>query len=50
MAGGTGGTSEGLTFAQIAEKLSGTTDAVRKLWGRAVEELAKLLDSPHEST
>jgi len=42
-------TSKGLTFAQIAEKLGSTTDAVRKLWGRAVEELARLLDSSHES-
>jgi RNA polymerase sigma-70 factor (ECF subfamily) len=43
-------TTEGLTFAQIADKLGSTADAVRKLWGRAVEELAKLLESPHEST
>jgi RNA polymerase sigma-70 factor (ECF subfamily) len=42
-------TTEHLTFTQIADKLGSTTDAVRKLWGRAVEELAKLLDSPHES-
>ncbi|HEY7153626.1 MAG TPA: sigma-70 family RNA polymerase sigma factor [Gemmataceae bacterium] len=42
--------SEGLTFVQIAEKLESTPDAIRKLWGRAVEELAKLLDSPHESS
>jgi RNA polymerase sigma-70 factor (ECF subfamily) len=42
-------TTEGLTFAQIADKLGSTADAVRKLWGRAVDELAKLLDSPHES-
>jgi RNA polymerase sigma-70 factor, ECF subfamily len=35
--------TETLTFAQMAEKLGSTTDAVRKLWGRAVEELAKLL-------
>jgi RNA polymerase sigma-70 factor (ECF subfamily) len=43
-------TTEDLTFAQIADKLGSTADAVRKLWGRAVEELAQLLDSPHEST
>jgi RNA polymerase sigma-70 factor (ECF subfamily) len=42
-------TSEDLTFVQIAEKLGSTPDAVRKLWGRALEELAKLLESPHES-
>jgi RNA polymerase sigma-70 factor (ECF subfamily) len=41
--------TENLTWQQIAEKLDSTPDAVRKLWGRAVEELAKLLDSPHES-
>jgi RNA polymerase sigma-70 factor, ECF subfamily len=40
---------ENLTFPQIAERLGSTEDAVRKLWGRAVEELLKLLDSPHES-
>ena len=42
-------TTEDLTFAQIAGKLGSTPDAVRKLWGRAVDELAKLLESPHES-
>jgi len=42
-------TTDNLTFAQIAEKLGSTTEAVRKLWGRAVEELAKHLDTPHES-
>ena len=41
--------SEGLTFGQIADELESTPDAIRKLWGRAVEELTKLLDSPHES-
>lgn len=41
--------SEGLTFAQIAEKLGSTTEAVRKLWVRATDELAKHLDSSHES-
>jgi RNA polymerase sigma-70 factor, ECF subfamily len=43
-------TTKDLTFAQIAEKLSSTADAVRKLWGRAVAELGRLLESPHEST
>jgi RNA polymerase sigma-70 factor (ECF subfamily) len=42
-------TTEDLTFVQVAEKLGSTADAVRKLWGRAVDELAKLLESPHES-
>jgi RNA polymerase sigma-70 factor (ECF subfamily) len=41
--------SEGLTFVQIADKLESTADAIRKLWGRAVEELTRLLDSPYES-
>ena len=39
-------TSEGLTFAQIAEKMDSTAEAVRKQWGRAVEELTKLLETP----
>ena len=39
-------TSEGLTFAQIAEKMDSTAEAVRKQWGRAVEELTKLLEPP----
>jgi RNA polymerase sigma-70 factor (ECF subfamily) len=38
--------SEGLTFVQIAGRLGGSADAARKLWGRAVEELARLLESP----
>jgi RNA polymerase sigma-70 factor (ECF subfamily) len=42
-------TSENLTFVQIADKLGSTPDAVRKLWSRAVDELAHLLESPHES-
>jgi RNA polymerase sigma-70 factor (ECF subfamily) len=43
-------TTESLTFVQIAEKLGSTADAVRKLWGRAVEELAKRMERPDEST
>lgn len=39
-------TSEGLTFVQIAEKLDSNADAVRKLFGRAVEELTRLLETP----
>lgn len=38
-------TMEGLTFEQVAAKLGGSADAVRKLWGRAIEELAKHLDA-----
>lgn len=43
-------TAEGMTFAQIAEQLGSTAEAVRKLWARAAEELAQHLDSPHEPT
>ncbi len=39
-------TSNGWTFVRIAEKLDSTADAVRKLWGRAVEELTKHLETP----
>jgi RNA polymerase sigma-70 factor (ECF subfamily) len=42
-------TIDGLTFLQIAEKLGSTADAVRKLWGRAIEKLAQRLETPHES-
>jgi hypothetical protein len=42
-------TTEDLTYAQIAAKLGSTADDVRKVWGRAVVEPAKLLESPHES-
>ncbi len=42
-------TTENLSFAQIADKLGSSADAVRKLWGRAVEELAKHLESPQDS-
>jgi RNA polymerase sigma-70 factor (ECF subfamily) len=38
-------TIDGLTFVQIAEKLGNTADAVRKLWGRAIEDLAKRLET-----
>jgi RNA polymerase sigma-70 factor, ECF subfamily len=43
-------TMDRLTFVQIAEKLGSSADAVRKLWRRALEELKKHLDAPHEST
>jgi RNA polymerase sigma-70 factor, ECF subfamily len=42
-------TTDGLSFVQIADKLSSTADAVRKLFGRAVEALANHLETPHES-
>ena len=42
-------TTDDLTFTEIAEKLGSTADAVRKLWRRAVDQLAELLESPHES-
>lgn len=38
-------TTEDLTFAQIAKALDSTADAVRMMWGRAVEELAKHLNA-----
>jgi RNA polymerase sigma-70 factor, ECF subfamily len=42
-------TTDGLSFVQIAAKMGTSADAVRKLFGRAVEDLAKHLDTPHES-
>jgi RNA polymerase sigma-70 factor (ECF subfamily) len=42
--------TDGLTFVQIAERLGSNAGAVRKLWGRAVESLAKLLEMPNDST
>lgn len=42
-------TTDRLTFVQIAEKLGSSADAVRKVWRRALEELKKHLDTPHES-
>jgi RNA polymerase sigma-70 factor (ECF subfamily) len=42
-------TFDGLTFVQIAELWNSTADAVRKQWGRAVEELAKHLETPHDA-
>lgn len=39
--------TDGLTFLQIAAKLDSSVDAVRKLFGRAIEALAKHLDTPH---
>ncbi len=35
--------TEGLTFAQIGARLGCSAGAARKLWGRAAEELARLL-------
>jgi RNA polymerase sigma-70 factor (ECF subfamily) len=36
-------TTEGWTFAEIGAQLGMSSDAARKLWGRAAEELARLL-------
>lgn len=36
-------TQEGLTFAQVGQRLRCSAEAARKLWGRAAEELAWLL-------
>lgn len=41
--------TDGLTFVQIAAMLGRSADSVRKLFGRAVEELAKHLDAPQDS-
>ncbi len=38
-----------LTFVQIARRLGSTAEAVRKLWKRASEELAKHLHAPANS-
>lgn len=38
-----------LTFVQIARRLGSTAEAVRKLWKRAAEELAKHLNAPTNS-
>lgn len=43
-------TTENLKFPQIAAKLGSTEEAIRKLWGRALEELSKQLHPPNEST
>ncbi len=43
-------TVKGQSFVQMAETWGGTADAVRKRWGRAVEELTRLLDTPSEPT
>ncbi len=37
-------TQEGLTFAQVGERLGKSEEAARKLWSRASEELARLLE------
>ena len=36
-------TYEGLSFAQVGKRLRCSAEAARKLWGRAAEELRKLL-------
>jgi RNA polymerase sigma-70 factor (ECF subfamily) len=43
-------TVKGQSFVQLAETLGGTADAVRKLWGRAIKELTRLLDTSSEIT
>lgn len=43
-----GHTWEGLKFAQVGERLGCSAEAARKLWGRATEELARLLGDSHE--
>jgi RNA polymerase sigma-70 factor, ECF subfamily len=37
-------TQEGLTFAQVGERLGVSEEAARKLWSRASEKLAQLLE------
>ena len=37
---------EGLTFAQIGEKLGCSAEAARKLWARAVHQLQQTMDPP----
>lgn len=43
-------TRDGLSFAAIVERLDSTAEAVRKLWGRTLKELADRLEMPHDST
>ena len=43
-----------MSYAEIAEKLGRTPEAVRKLWARAIELLQELLEAeasraPHEA-
>lgn len=40
---------EGMTFEEIAQRWGKSEATVRKLWGRAVELLADLLENPRES-
>jgi RNA polymerase sigma-70 factor, ECF subfamily len=40
---------ERLSFEEIGQRLGRSAEAARKLWTRAVDELAKTLESPHES-
>jgi RNA polymerase sigma-70 factor (ECF subfamily) len=40
---------EQLAFEEIGRRLGRSPEAVRKLWGRAVEQLQQVLEHPHES-
>jgi RNA polymerase sigma-70 factor (subfamily 1) len=42
-------TQMGMTFAQVGERLRCSSEAARKLWGRATEELARLLGNVWKS-
>ena len=41
---------EDLPFEEIAERMSKTANAARKLWARAVEKLQEELNPKHDST
>ena len=40
---------ERLSFEEIARRTGRSAEAARKLWTRAVDELALLLEPPHDS-
>lgn len=42
-------TGEGLTFAEVGERLSCSAEAARKLWGRAAKEFAIVLGDAHDA-
>jgi len=42
-------TQEGMTFAQVGERLHCSAEAARKLWKRAAEKLVRLLQDVRES-
>lgn len=39
---------ENLSFEEIGQRLGRSAEAARKLWTRAVDELAQILETPHE--